>query len=98
MLFASQAGQQAVQLEQQAQPSNHRRPPPGMHALDHLKPPEWRSPPAGVELKGQVNMDTMFGLTLHQLALNPEVRLVLEIGTWYAPAPARPLQIAAWLS
>jgi hypothetical protein len=36
-----------------------------------------------VELKGQVTMSTSFGRELHRLAQLPEVRLVLEIGTWY---------------
>jgi hypothetical protein len=36
-----------------------------------------------VELRGQVTMSTSFGRELHRLAQLPEVRLVLEIGTWY---------------
>ena len=36
-----------------------------------------------VELKGQVTMSTSFGRELNRLAQLPEVRLVLEIGTWY---------------
>ena len=36
-----------------------------------------------VELKGQVTMTTSFGRELNRLARQPDVRLVLEIGTWY---------------
>jgi len=37
----------------------------------------------GVELRGQVTMATSFGQELNRLAQLPDVRLVLEIGTWY---------------
>jgi hypothetical protein len=39
--------------------------------------------PRSVQLRGQVTMATSFGQELNRLARLPDVRLVLEIGTWY---------------
>jgi len=47
---------------------------PAAHAIDSG---------STVELKGQVTMATSFGQELNRLAKQPNVRLVLEIGTWY---------------
>ena len=48
---------------------------PAMHAISNEPP--------SVPLRGQVTLETSFGKELYRLALQPDVRLVLEIGTWY---------------
>jgi hypothetical protein len=48
-----------------------------------LLPTDAVDQPIGVELRGQVTMATSFGRELNRLARLPDVRLVLEIGTWY---------------
>jgi hypothetical protein len=48
-----------------------------------LLPALTRTDGRSVELKGHVTMSTSFGRELNRLAQLPEVRLVLEIGTWF---------------
>lgn len=40
-------------------------------------------PTPDVEVKGQVTPQTPFGIALTNLAMNEQVELILEIGTWY---------------